>query len=193
MEPMPDIPALPPNAPSFSDRLSSDRPRTAPSKTSSSSPHFVLPVAGTDFNIKQESPRRRPAEEQKLWPPLPLQYRPPLRKKKSFSRVADWIGRQDRPHRSGGEPITNTPLPVQHNNGYYKVVAANEWSRGNSYATFSDCSSDTDEYEDDSQTLPTTLASPYSSVAARAVGQSRPAALDPYPVPFRTSIVGVAF
>ncbi|KAK8080021.1 hypothetical protein PG997_007839 [Apiospora hydei] len=186
MEPMPDIPALPPNAPSFSERLSYDRPRTAPSKTSSSSPHFVLPVAGTDFNIKPESPRRRPTEERELRPPLPLQYRPPLRKKKSFSRVADWLGRQERRSRAGSEPITNSPLPVQPNHGYYNVVQRtprNEMSRGSSYATFSDWSSDRDAYEDESQTLSTGLASPYSSVAARAVEKSRPVAFNACPFP----------
>ncbi|KAK8105828.1 uncharacterized protein PG998_003700 [Apiospora kogelbergensis] len=191
MEPMPDIPAMPPNAPSFSERLSYDRPRTAPSRTSSSSPHFVLPVAGTDFNFKQESPRRRPVEEKQIRPPLPLQYRPPLRKKKSFSRVGNWIGRQERPNRVGNAPITNAPLPVQPNNGYYEVVAANDWSRGSSYATFSDWGSDRDEYEDDSQRVSTSLASPYSSVTARTIEQSRPTPIDKVPLP--TSLVGMAF
>lgn len=192
MEPMPDIPAMPPNAPSFSERLSYDRPRTAPPKTSSSSPQFILPVAGTDFNFKPESPRRRPVEEQQMRPPLPLQYRPPLRKKKSFSRVTDWIGRQERPNRAGSEPITNSPLPVQPNKGHYEVVAANDWSRGSSYATFSEWSSDRDEYDDDSQRLSTSLASPYSSVTAgRTVEQSRPIPIDM--IPFQTNIVGVAF
>ncbi|KAK8051462.1 hypothetical protein PG993_002847 [Apiospora rasikravindrae] len=183
MEPMPDIPALPPNAPSFSERLSYDRPRTAPPKTSSSSPHFVLPVAGTDFNIKPKRARATAAAAT----PIP----PPLRKKKSFSRVADWLGRQERRNRAGSEPITNSPLPVEPNNGYYEVVQrtpGNEGSRGSSYATFSDWSSDRDAYEDDSQTLSTGLASPYSSVTARAVEQSRPVALYACPFP-----VGVAY
>lgn len=191
MEPMPDIPALPPNAPSFSERLSYDRPRTAPPKTSSPGPHFVLPLAGTDFNIKQEPLRRRPVGEQVLSPPLPLQYRPPLRKKKSFSRVADWLGRQERTSRAGSEPITNSPLPVQPNKGHYEVVATNDWSRDNSYATFSDWSSDRDTSEDDSQTLQTTLVSPYSSVTSRAAERSRSVAFDAAPI--RASIVGVAF
>ncbi|KAK7927686.1 hypothetical protein PG985_004684 [Apiospora marii] len=190
-EPMPDIPALPPNAPSFSERLSYDRPRTAPPKTSSPGPHFVLPLAGTDFNIKQEPPRRRPVGEQVLTPPLPLQYRPPLRKKKSFSRVADWLGRQERTTRVGGERITNSPLPVQPNKGHYEVVATNDWSRGNPYATSSDWSSDRDTSEDDTQTLQTTLASPYGSISSMAAKQSRPVALDA--IRFRTSTVGVAF
>ncbi|KAK7982014.1 hypothetical protein PG996_009704 [Apiospora saccharicola] len=191
-EPMPDIPALPPNAPSFSERLSYDRPRTAPPQTSSPGPHFVLPLAGTDFNIKQEFPRRRPVGEQVLSPPLPLQYRPPLRKKKSFSRVADWLGRQERTTRAGGEPITNSPLPVQPNKGHYEVVATNDWSRDNSYATSSDWNSDRDTSEDDSQTLQTTLASPYSSITSRTVKQFRPVdTLDS--IPCRTSTVGVAF
>ncbi|ROW04432.1 hypothetical protein VMCG_04989 [Cytospora schulzeri] len=125
-EPMPAIPAMPPSAPSFAERVSIERPRTAPSTQStfnsaypppppppftgrsqsfdapgapqppSSAPLVRKPVPQSAFN--SHPPWRSPQIIDNtidmgvpLAPPLPLILRPPLRKKKSFSRVSSWL------------------------------------------------------------------------------------------------------
>lgn len=121
---------MPPTAPSFAERLSIDRPRTAPStKTAFYPPPPPPPPKSADRLAKQaREPARRsepvlpttqtPIKQQAvrasafhshpprsspkiidnsvdvevpLAPPLPLILRPPLRKKKSFSRVSNWL------------------------------------------------------------------------------------------------------
>ncbi|KAI1470715.1 uncharacterized protein F4812DRAFT_456726 [Daldinia caldariorum] len=150
MTPMPEIPALPPNAPSFSERLSSDRPRTALSQMS----------ARTSYQANSS----RKVESRIPPPPLPLRLRPPLRKKKSFSRVSTWLF-------SGGEPnkdisldsTTNDRRPIADTDGFYEVVDFEENRRG-SIDTLSTSSDWTVEEE---QTLPTSL-SPSSTTTLRA-------------------------
>ncbi|KAI8963843.1 hypothetical protein F5Y11DRAFT_356049 [Daldinia sp. FL1419] len=150
MVPMPDIPALPPNAPSFSERLSSDRPHTAPSQ----------PSARTSYKANSS----RKVENRAPPPPLPLRLRPPLRKKKSFSRVSTWLF-------PGGEPnqnisldsLTNEPRPITGTDGFYQVADLEE-NRRCSIDTISTSSDWTVEEE---QTLPTSL-SPSSTTTLRA-------------------------
>lgn len=114
MEPMPDIPALPPNAPSFSERLSTDRPRTAPSRTPTRTPYR----ANSSRRIEGRVPP----------PPLPLRLRPPLRKKKSFSRVSrvsSWLfpgGGPEHKRDISLDSITNLPRPVTGTDGFYQVA-----------------------------------------------------------------------
>ena len=131
MEPMPDIPALPPDAPSFSERLSSDRPRTAPPKTQAQAPSQASPRGGPyEANSSRKVGGRVPP------PPLPLRLRPPLRKKKSFSRVSSWLflpNNGDHQHLHHPHPhnrdisldsITNLPRPVTGADGFYQVAPA---------------------------------------------------------------------
>lgn len=146
-EPLPAFPIMPPTAPSFAERVSIDRPRTAPSTQAALQPPpppppppaptpapgpgpaisaFAAAPAGAPLKERAHSfqqpakPRAAPEAPAKkavltsafnshppysspkiidnsvdmgvpLAPPLPLILRPPLRKKKSFSRVSDWL------------------------------------------------------------------------------------------------------
>ncbi|KAK7750814.1 hypothetical protein SLS62_007213 [Diatrype stigma] len=102
-------------------------------------------------------------------PPLPLRLRPPLRKKKSFSRVSrvsTWLF----PGGGGGEhrrdisldSITNLPRPVTGTDGFYQVAQPplnpQSPSRRSSFDTVSsvsDWSAAAEKEEDEEQTIPT--------------------------------------
>ncbi|KAI0840945.1 hypothetical protein F5Y06DRAFT_233814 [Hypoxylon sp. FL0890] len=150
LEPMPDIPALPPNAPSFSERLSSDRPRTAPSQASVRTPY----KANSSRKVEGRAPP----------PPLPLRLRPPLRKKKSFSRVSTWLFTGEE-HKRGIslDSLTNVPKPITNSDGFYQI-ADPEVDQRCSLDTLSASSDWTVEEE---QTLPTSL-SPSSTTTLKA-------------------------
>ncbi|KFA73622.1 hypothetical protein S40288_02577 [Stachybotrys chartarum IBT 40288] len=120
LEPMPSIPALPPAAPSFAERLNSDadRPATAPSRSSMPTQDGPEPPAVAN----RPPPGRR--EGRAPPPPLPLVLRPPLRKKKSFSRVSTWLFPSGEHSREISlESITNLPRPVKGGEGFYQCVA----------------------------------------------------------------------
>ncbi|KAI1769482.1 hypothetical protein GGR53DRAFT_1368 [Hypoxylon sp. FL1150] len=148
MEPMPDIPALPPNAPSFSERLSSDRPQTAPSQ-----PSRMPYKANSSRKVEGRAPP----------PPLPLRLRPPLRKKKSFSRVSTWLFPGEEQSRDISlESLTTAPRPVTNADGFYQVADSEAKER---------CSLDTlsssDWTVEEEQTVPTSL-SPSSTATFKA-------------------------
>lgn len=169
-EPMPAIPAMPPFAPSFAERLSIERPRTAPSTQSafaiahrppplptfadrsrsfdapsapqppSPAPPVRQPVPASAFN--SHPPWRSPQiidnsvdVEMPLAPPLPLILRPPLRKKKSFSRVSNWLfpaGAEDSEQPTTPkaqhtrdlslDSVTNAPQPLTDRDGFYQTL-----------------------------------------------------------------------
>jgi hypothetical protein len=128
-EPMPSIPALPPAAPSFAQRLNSDieRPLTAPIRSPLPAHGGPMPsgTAGRSLSMKRE--------ERPLPPPLPLVLRPPLRKKKSFSRVSTWLFPGSEHSRDLSlDSVTNLPRPVKGREGFYQCVAADgrpaQWS-----------------------------------------------------------------
>ncbi|KAL2176851.1 uncharacterized protein P884DRAFT_278099 [Thermothelomyces heterothallicus CBS 202.75] len=148
LEPMPSIPALPAAGPSFAERLSTDdRPRTAPSYAHSMAPHEKTPELTASA---QSSPPRRhdrvtthnrygsPSTSSDgrvitadfpLAPPLPLVLRPPLRKKKSFSRVSNWLFNPDAaasPAVAAAGHATTSPRPVKESDGFYQCVAPPE-------------------------------------------------------------------
>jgi hypothetical protein len=203
IEPMPSIPALPAEAPSFAERLSvDDRPRTAPSNMRSSmtvqektleltaaaqfqsSPTAFTSPRYDDNNNKTNT--NSPSEqsdsesiERPLAPPLPLVLRPPLRKKKSFSRVSNWLFQPEgNPHADDENstdssptmtfPTTTTttsPRPVKESDGFYQCVAPPEGLPRTSMETSSSVytwETNGDEEEDDDEeeakTVPTTAA-----------------------------------
>lgn len=191
-DPMPSIPAMPPIAPSFAERLSTERPKTAPPRNNTpvtpirggctAQPSIVpaplyLPQrqTGTATPTKtspktlptSQSTASRPSEvsmasaasvvsaataatkakaaasawsgsringrpvDVPLAPPLPLVLRPPLRKKKSFSRVSNWLFPGDSGHKNAGhqhkrglsfDSVTNLPRPVTDKDGFYQCV-----------------------------------------------------------------------
>ena len=165
LEPMPSIPALPADGPSFAERLSQDdRPRTAPSQSSPFSAPYpqerTMALAAAAFNShppqlssaysrvrvdieRSGSPMTMPRQEfrddntfdRPLAPPLPLVLRPPLRKKKSFSRVSNWLfPAGSSPNLTTDDPfqrkrdishdsVTNLPKPVKEGEGFYQCIA----------------------------------------------------------------------
>ena len=179
LEPMPSIPALPPNAPSFAERLSTDgRPHTAPSKPLTTPKREVFAAdspstintpssAQTSYSrVRTESPMhfRDDYMDRPLAPPLPLVLRPPLRKKKSFSRVSNWLfpGAEHQREMSM-DSVTNLPMPVTDKDGYYQCVAPPADITRTSVDTVSSTSTSSWETEEEGQTVPTTTWSPGST------------------------------
>lgn len=122
LEPMPSIPALPPAAPSFAERLNQDmdRPRTASIKQAPRRPSGAA-----------VSPQPSPGPaliDGPLLPPLPLVLRPPLRKKKSFSRVSSWLfPKSEQDSDPYFHSITTLPRPVKGQEGFYQCVDNRPW------------------------------------------------------------------
>jgi hypothetical protein len=142
MEPMPEIPALPPNAPSFSERLSLDPPKSASTQQPTRTPYLA--------NSSRKMGGRVPP------PPLPLRLRPPLRKKKSFSRVSSWLFPVGAEHKRdiSLDSLTNAPKPISGDGVFYQVAhpGPNRRSSFDSESTVSDWT------VDEEQTIPTSLS-----------------------------------
>jgi hypothetical protein len=131
---------VPPVAPSFATRvtlpLADQRPRTAPSKTvhiptrlksfSEASAAFTTPSPSESGSSRSHPDRSLPSVP--LPPPLPLVLQsphPPLRKKKSFSRVSNWLfpsTSADHTRDISLDSVTNTPKPVTSREGFYQCV-----------------------------------------------------------------------
>lgn len=141
MEPMPSIPALPPAAPSFAERL--ERPKTAPMHS-----HLDAWKTGevpAEIFVDPSSPLQPKSPESSiLAPPLPLILRPPLRKKKSFSRVSSWLSSNSHKRQFSVNSITNEPMPLKDTAGFYqcaRVFDINSRYSFESYASGSTSSS----------------------------------------------------
>ncbi|PSR92165.1 hypothetical protein BD289DRAFT_451911 [Coniella lustricola] len=210
-EPMPPFPVVPPSAPSFAERVSIDRPRTAPSSqvafeppplplahvpqsfperstslrapkwpasflTTSSSGSGAAAAGGggalpttpdTPSAVRRSAFNSHPIDtspriidnsvdiDVPLAPPLPLILRPPLRKKKSFSRVSDWLfpvgvenqtGQVSPPKRHSRrfsrDSVTNVPRALADRDGYYQSLppSAMFTGRRSSFDSVSDVS-----------------------------------------------------
>ncbi|OHE90372.1 hypothetical protein CORC01_14335 [Colletotrichum orchidophilum] len=171
VEPIPTVPALPPSAPSFAERLNpgAERPHTAPPRPPVHIPHRGMAFADASAAFITPPPSRGRESRPPPPPPLPLVLRPPLRKKKSFSRVSSWLfpgvaAEQHHQRSISHDSITNFPRPVKGREGFYQCVHAPR-DRRTSVDTVSTVS--TWESEDGSQTVPTTW-SPGSTLATRA-------------------------
>lgn len=157
MTPMPSVPALPPAAPSFAERLSAEsRPHTAASKSMIELPwreNMVAAAAAASPATPPPEPRSAASDrplEMPLAPPLPLLLRPPLRKKKSFSRVSNWLFPGNAHQRDISlDSLTNLPKPVTGKEGFYQSVAPWENERRISIGSASTPSSWTTEEEED--------------------------------------------
>lgn len=166
LEPMPSIPALPPMAPSFAERLNSDieRPHTAPIKAPAHNPSQTksLNEVSATFN----SASRMRGNDRPLPPPLPLVLRPPLRKKKSFSRVSNWLFTESGHNRDlSVDSVTNLPRPVKDNEGFYQCISPGETS-GHRQSLDSVGTVTTWNTEDEDRTVPTSWT-PGSTPAAK--------------------------
>ena len=173
LEPMPSIPAMPPAAPSFAERLSSEsRPQTAPAQPGQAPSNVNYrnqQFSGESNPSPTHPPLVNPLRQVRddlnrpLAPPLPLVLRPPLRKKKSFSRVSDWLFPSA--EQAGGgvslDSVTNQPRPIRGGEGFYQCVPTPHPTGRASVDTVPDTVSSWGS-EDEDQTVPTTW-SPGSS------------------------------
>ncbi|KAI0543154.1 hypothetical protein GGR58DRAFT_12078 [Xylaria digitata] len=181
MEPMPEIPAMPPNAPSFSERLSSD--------------HLQSTSAKPPTRTRYEANSSRKMEGRVPPPPLPLRLRPPLRKKKSFSRVSrvsSWLFPAGPEHKKGIslDSLTNAPQPVSGAQGFYQVARP-----GPNYRSSFDSVSTVSDWTVEEQTIPTSLSPSTVTTPRNMAGPSMglPYGLQE-PIQFRQrKSVGVAF
>lgn len=146
--PMPSIPATPAAAPSFAERLSLDRPQISPRQAVATGVPAGKEPPNFDFShLPQNRPRLNtpPITEliqRALVPPLPLVLRPPLRKKKSFSRVPTWIFPGGGGGSGGAEHQRDRGVSfdsVTNNDGFYTCIAPE--SGRDSIATISTFSS----------------------------------------------------
>lgn len=126
---VPILPALPPAAPSFAERLNTkvSLPNAWPVTASmhiSQLEEYEETLNSTQFSqpMREEQPPPSPP------PPLPLRLRPlttppPLRKKKSFSRFSTLLAQgPQRARNQSLDSITNAPRPLKGNEGYYQCV-----------------------------------------------------------------------
>jgi len=114
------------------------RPRTAPSKTvhiparlksfTEASAAFTTPSPSPEASSKPASRLNRSDRSLPPPPPLPLILQaapPPLRKKKSFSRVSNWLFPATSTEHSRNislDSVTNSPKPVTSRDGFYQCV-----------------------------------------------------------------------
>lgn len=122
---VPTIPALPPAAPSFAERLNTEvsLPNTGP-VTASVHISQLEAYEETLESIRLISlPTREERSPPPPPPPLPLVLRPPLRKKKSFSRVSTWLFQEpERTRNQSLDSVTNVPRPIKGSEGFYQCV-----------------------------------------------------------------------
>lgn len=199
LAPMPSIPALPAAAPSFAERLSVDtlsRPTTAPARVTSTLParENARELAQAAFHSHPPySPSKYDDEiedeladlERPLAPPLPLTLRPPLRKKKSFSRVSSWLDSNLAKVDEASPPptgttstfITTSPRPIKESDGFYQCVAPPEGLPRTSMETSSSVytfESSTEDGGDGAKTEGTTTYTPGSSPRVKQTASSSP-------------------
>ncbi|KAL9488950.1 hypothetical protein ACSS6W_001227 [Trichoderma asperelloides] len=155
---VPIIPALPPAAPSFAERLNTEvsLPNTGPI-TASIHISQLEAYEETLDNIRQLS-QIMPMQEERPPPPppppLPLVLRPPLRKKKSFSRVSTWLFQEPgRARNQSMDSITNAPRPIKGSEGFYQCVTPPRRPDRRSIETFDTLS--TWSTNDEDRTVPT--------------------------------------
>ena len=148
----------PPTAPSFAERVSSplgQRPMTAPSKTVHI-PSRLVPFTEASAPFTPPPPASassRPDRSLPPPPPLPLVLQaphPPLRKKKSFSRVSKWLFPASGEHSRNIslDSVTNTPKPVTSREGFYSCVdlrPSTQHTRSSSLSTVSTFESELEE------------------------------------------------
>ncbi|RFU78386.1 acid phosphatase [Trichoderma arundinaceum] len=153
---VPILPALPPAAPSFAERLNTEvsLPNNGPI-TASVHISQLEAYEETLDNIRQLSqPLREDHSPPPPPPPLPLVLRPPLRKKKSFSRVSTWLFQEpERTRNLSLDSITNVPRPIKGSEGFYQCVTPPRRPDRQSIETFDTLS--TWSTNDGDRTVPT--------------------------------------
>lgn len=135
---------MPPAKPSFMDRVTASdgqRPVTASSRL------ITIPSVLKPVN-EEITPTPSPHPDTFVPPPpLPLVLhappRPPLRKKKSFSRVSNWLfpGPDQHSRTQSLESVTNTPKPITSRDGFYQCVELHEYQQPVERSSFTSVSS----------------------------------------------------
>lgn len=178
---------LPTPPTSFANRVASSpspssseaRPKTAPSKA------FQIPVRAKSFSEASAAFNTPPipAQDHPLPPPpLPLilraGVRPPLRKKKSFSRVSNWLFTdKDHSRNTSLESLTNAPQPTTAKDGFYQCMTV-------AHAERVSFDSDIDLEDGTLSTLPT----PYEEETSGSEQPSPPTTWSPQSTPGRGSV-----
>lgn len=120
---MPSIPAMPPAAPSFAERLNADIDRPSTIIPSHIARRDLATTSEKIEHVRNLASKPEPSLmlDPPLSPPPPLVLRPPLRKKKSFSSVSTWLSshRQD----LSVDSVSNSPLPIQDSDGFYQETS----------------------------------------------------------------------
>ncbi|KAH6607856.1 acid phosphatase [Trichoderma cornu-damae] len=122
---VPVIPALPPAAPSFAERLNTEvsMPNIGPITASVHISQLEAYEETLDSIRQLPQPMQEERSPPPPPPPLPLVLRPPLRKKKSFSRVSTWLFQEPQSTRNQSlDSITNAPRPIKGNEGFYQCM-----------------------------------------------------------------------
>jgi len=167
------------------------RPKTAP--------HTVhIPVRAKSFTEASAAFDNRVRTPPPPPLPLVLQTRPPLRKKKSFSRVSSWLFPSEHARNISMDSVTNMPKPVTSREGFYQCIDTKATRMSiRSVSTVSTLESEIDE-----PTAPTTLTPGSSPGAATKRGNELTRATTfggmegrnkDFELGYRVSSVGVAF
>ncbi|KAL5612561.1 hypothetical protein BROUX41_004341 [Berkeleyomyces rouxiae] len=122
----PSVPALPPIATCFSQRVHHTNPLLSISP-SSYSPMMSGSLPQTPATLYSPFPTVSDSSPiiTTITPPLPLVLRPPLRKKQPFSRVSSWFSkhqhsRHDYQKDLSLDSVTNSPRPTTGRDGFYQ-------------------------------------------------------------------------
>ncbi|TVY82890.1 hypothetical protein LSUE1_G005149 [Lachnellula suecica] len=178
-EPMPTPPPL---KASFAERVSTPpsdrRPKTAPPRntvhiparlksfTEASATFSASPATSTTTSFPSPPPKSPLREFCELPPPPPLPLvlqapHPLLRKKKSFSRVSNWLSRSSSISEHGRnislDSVTNTPKLLKEREGFYQCVdlrTMSEENRRDSVSTVSTMESEVDADGDEETWTP---------------------------------------
>lgn len=176
-EPMP----TPPSNPSFAERValpqSDSRPKTAPvhipirhKSFSEASATFTTAITASPSHTDTSLPM--------LPPPLPLVLRagvrPPLRKKKSFSRVSHWLFPSDHSRNTSFDSVTNAPKPVTSRDGFYQCIdVQGQATTRDSFSSATTVSTLETETDVDHPSPPTTYT-PYSTPGRDQMDKAEP-------------------
>ncbi|KAJ6782754.1 hypothetical protein PWT90_03629 [Aphanocladium album] len=168
LEPMPSIPALPPSAPSFAERLHGEADRLPPGPaTLPRRSHTVNGAGAQRTRSQRKPPPPLPVGfndfSDGIPPPLPLVLRPPLRKKKPFSQGLSSFVFPEPPRKSSLDSVTNMPRPIKGADGFYQCVPVN--GANISYESLHSLSSSNDGDMSEARSV----RSPYSPATPREV------------------------
>ncbi|PHH50678.1 hypothetical protein CFIMG_003243RAa1 [Ceratocystis fimbriata CBS 114723] len=125
--PILSVPTLPASVDSFAHRMHGTTDEQLPVHRSSPSPLMSnsLPSSPATPSIRSCVISDSTPAIETITPPLPLVLRPPLRKKRAFSRVSSWLLLKQEPwrqhHRDMSlDSVTNSPRPVTGRDGFYQ-------------------------------------------------------------------------